>query len=105
MKESKTNDNLELRTKKFLYKESLISLHEQVIGVNNYLNLASVEIDKIKNKLENMSDRLKGELYSKTFKKELDRNVISVEMNIAILLAYTTAFRTLAKHILNKKEV
>ena len=105
MEKNDKEKELELRTKKFLFKESLISLHEQSVAVNHSIDLASCELDKIKNKIEHMSERLTGDLYSKTFKKELDRNIISVEMSVAVLLAYTTAFRKLANSILEKKEV
>lgn len=102
---SNENQSLETRTKKFLFKESLIGLHEQSIQVNHCLGLASCELDKVRNKIESMSDRLHSDIYTKTLKKELDRNIISIEMAIAVLNSYTTAFRTLAKQILNKKEV
>lgn len=101
----KENENIELRTKKFLFKENLIALHEQSIEVNHCLGLASCELDKVKNKIEHMSNRLDSDIYTKAFKKELDRNIISIEMAVAILNSYTTAFRTLARQVLNKKEV
>lgn len=90
-------DENEKKMKKILNKERIFELEAQKIGLNNYIDLVISELSKYTNKIENLQPRL---LEYKDLKKQYDRSVISVEMNIQILIRYINDYLSIAKKVL-----